>query len=556
MSINNSNTLSARGRTPEEEINNFILGDEEFDIDRLLQLSEQAMASPKETNGGDLQTSIDAALEDLDDDLNFEGINFDPQYEEYIGLDSLTQGYANGMMMPTHGFDYGNLQHTSQHGAFSYPPSFYNTYNTALNIGSHTGLHNPGMSQMFPAPRFSYPDLEFIPNFGASMHAMHGMHGMHGGMLPSDLGGDGGSSNRRPFKKRRVDKEALEPSTYGPIKAAILDMSEAAVAAREARKIRRSKRAKSHVLQVLKASVSEIEAAAVLDADYNDPYDFSQTQDEQCEELLSEYMDNFDAKMFVEGVWEEIYSALSTGKKPEKELEVVETTTAAVHDVKPTNSSTNDSVAANLIQLMKRKPGFSVAVEAPDDISDFISEPSSTTLELHNFNANASCQPDTPKSQGNIFRPNHIVTPTGSDITQTKKRRLDGSNISHPPMHLPFVNNILSIKTSSSPTTVPKISCTTETKQKGELYADLPNGDDPESRRLRRLMRNRLSAQKSRDKRKSDIEAYTKIKAQKDEEIDSMKKTLADEMEGLKKLEDMVNYAKSFLGAAKFATVV
>eukprot|EP00984_Skeletonema_dohrnii_P008100 scaffold2968_cov135-Skeletonema_dohrnii-CCMP3373.AAC.2 len=94
-----------------------------------------------------------------------------------------------------------------------------------------------------------------------------------------------------------------------------------------------------------------------------------------------------------------------------------------------------------------------------------------------------------------------------------------------------------------------------EPQQQIDMLADLPTGNDKESRRQRRLMRNRLSAQRSRDKRRRDIEVYTKLKAQKVEEIASMKKTVTEEMEGLKKLEEMVKFAKTFLGPAKFATV-
>ena len=88
------------------------------------------------------------------------------------------------------------------------------------------------------------------------------------------------------------------------------------------------------------------------------------------------------------------------------------------------------------------------------------------------------------------------------------------------------------------------------------MYPDLPRGNDPESRRMRRLLRNRLSAQRSRDRRRKEIEGYKKLKVEKDGEIASLKKTLTEEMAALKKLEEMVNFAKNFLGPAKFATVV
>lgn len=398
---------------------------------------------------------------------------------------------------------------------------------------------------------------------------------MHDDMSTFDLGGNSEPHYRVPLKKRRVDKSNFgspvvgpsrgnthtltEKTAYGPFhlvaikECAILDMGEAAVAARKARKMRRMKRAKVHILHLLDSSVSEIENAAVSDADYNDPYDLGLTQDEQCEHLLRDYADKFDAKMFVEGLWDGIYLALSSAaEKPAEEVQLDEpTTTAIVNDDKSTKG--NSSVAANLIQLMRRKPGFSM--DAPDDISSDAS--SSITLKLP-INADVSCNPDAPKTNSHaIFHSNsnHIVTPTASDVAQTKKRSLDGSNISHTAPLLLMPSNLSSKTTPSSPTAISN-SPGTNVSQKGEMYADLPDGNDEESRRLRRLMRNRLSAQRSRDKRRRDIELYTKLKVQKVDEIASTKKALTEEKEGLKKLEEMVNFAKTFLGPDKFATVV
>jgi hypothetical protein len=570
MSNITGQTFAAVGRTSEEEIN-FMLGDAEFDIDRALelQLGGRAMASSNKPNGEGIQANtIDAALEDIDDDFKlFDGINFDPQYEEFTGLPSL--------VMPIHGFNFDNLQY----GQFSYPPPqppHPQFYNTALHTGFYPGFHNIGMSQIFPGTRSSSDlELERFPlSYADSMHA---------GMFSFDLGGDSGPHLRRPLKKRRVDKSSFgspvlgpslggtntfpEPPAYGPFhlvpikESAFLDMCQAAVAAREARKIRRLKRAKGHVLQLLGMSATEIQVAAVLDSDYNDPCDCCQTQDEQCDQLLREYMHSFDAKMFVEGVWDGIYSALSTEEKPKKEVEALETTKAAVNEVNSTNSSGNSSVAANLIQLIKRKKS-DFSIDVPDDFSSDVSSVlSSTTLKLPTDNANVSSrQPKSPKSDG-INQANNIVTPTASEVMQTKKRSLYECNVSRPPILLPIVSDLSSKTVSSASTTpaatTPSNSCTSEIlePQNVEKNDDLPEGNDPESRRLRRLMRNRLSAQRSRDKRKSEIEAYTELKAQKDEEIASLKKTLTEEMEGLKRLEEMVNFAKSFLGPAKFAMV-
>eukprot|EP00985_Skeletonema_marinoi_P023745 scaffold15971_cov106-Skeletonema_marinoi.AAC.3 len=511
-------------------------------------------------------------------------------------------GYASmGMSAGFNNFD------NFQYNTFNYPPPPCPVYNTMPNTGyyntgfnntnfNNIGFLNTTMPMFAPNPTPCFPsDLglghplsrasmqvgmfssDLGGDIGFQYPALTGTFptdlSMHAELTPIDLGGDIDAHHRGPLKKHRVEKAdvgrpvtlAEQPEAYGPFhlvpikESAVLDMGEAAVAAREARKVRRKKRAKGHILYLLDASVSEIETAAVADADYSDPYDFGLSHDEQCEQLLRDYMNNFDAKMFVEGAWDGIYLALSSAKKSSSsssEVKVVKATTtkAVVNEVKSTKSSSINSVAANLIHLMRRKPGFSM--DAPDDdISSDLS--SSTTLKLPNNTANVSSNPvSTPKSQG-IIRSNHIVTPTASDVAQTKKRRIDGSIVSHTKTALPFVPSNLSSKTGpSSPAATPSSSETMEPQQQIDMLADLPAGNDKESRRQRRLMRNRLSAQRSRDKRRRDIEVYTKLKAQKVEEIASMKKTVTEEMEGLKKLEEMVKFAKTFLGPAKFATIV
>lgn len=610
--------IAAVGRTSEEEIN-FMLGDQEFDIDEAVQEGElqeeeeevpqmygRAKAATFNSSGGEIQTSIiDAAIDYLEDDLKFDGITFDNQHQdEFTSMPALT-GYASMA-----GFNSGLNFDNFQYNMFNYPPPppVYNTmpntclYNTGFN---RTGFNNSGLQNisfhnttmpMFPSNSTSrFPtDLELnqLPLSRASMqasmfssdvglNASMAMKGncpsyltMYDDMSTFDLGGNSEPHYRGPLKKRRVDKANFgrpvvgpsrsnthmltEKTPYGPFhlvaikECAVLDMGEAAVAARKARKMRRMKRAKAHILHLLDSSVSDIENAAVSDADYNDPYDLGLTQDEQCEHLLRDYTDNFDAKTFVEGLWDGIYLALSSAEeKPEEEVQVDEPTTKAiVNDDKSTKG--NSSVAANLIQLMRRKPGFSK--DAPDDISSDVSP--STTLKLPNMNANVSCNPDAPRIKSHaIIHSNHIVTPTASDVAQTKKRSLDGSNVSHT-APLPLVPSNLSSKTAPSSPVAISSSPGTSVSQKGEMYADLPDGNDEESRRLRRLMRNRLSAQRSRDKRRRDIELYTKLKVQKVEEIASTKKALIEEKEGLKKLEEMVNFAKTFLGPTKFATVV
>ena len=423
------------------------------------------------------------------------------------------------------------------------------------DVGGDHGSQYPSMAMKGNFP--SYPTMQYD------------------GMSTFDLGGNGEPTYQGPFKKRRVDKAnfgspvaAVGPSqgnthmlteetAYGPFhlvaikECAILDMGETAVAARKARKMRRMKRAKAHILHLLDTSVSEIENAAVSDADYDDPYDLGLTQDEQCEHLLRDYTDNFDAKTFVEGLWDGIYVALSSAtEKPEVEVQadvLNAKAKAIVNDGKSTKG--NISVASNLIQLMRRKPGFSV--DAPDDNSGDVS--SSIKLKLPNINANVSCNPDTPKTKSHdLFGSNNIVTPTASDVARGKKRSLDGSNVSRT-APLPLVPSNLSSKTKPCS---PVALSSSQVSQQGEMYADLPDGNDEESRRLRRLMRNRLSAQRSRDKRRRDIELCTRLKVQRVEEIASTNKALTEEKEGLKNLEEIVNFAKTFLGPDKFATVV
>jgi len=87
-----------------------------------------------------------------------------------------------------------------------------------------------------------------------------------------------------------------------------------------------------------------------------------------------------------------------------------------------------------------------------------------------------------------------------------------------PPAKKSGDNNIQTTQTPKAVITPTKeINCT----------KTLPSGKDPESRKLRRLMRNRLSAQASRDRRKKAIEDAQKQKAAKEEEIASLEKTLS-----------------------------
>ena len=55
---------------------------------------------------------------------------------------------------------------------------------------------------------------------------------------------------------------------------------------------------------------------------------------------------------------------------------------------------------------------------------------------------------------------------------------------------------------------------------------ELPTGKDPESRRLRRLLRNRLTAQASRDRHNEAIENYRRQKMKKAEEIAMLERAI------------------------------
>ena len=521
------------------------------DDDTIQMNTGDAMATSNKPSSDDLQTSmIDCALEDLEDedDLKFEDINFDAADDEFGGLPSL-QGPS---WMPAHGFGF-NIFDNLQFGM--------------LPTHQHYSTGFGSVPQIHPAP----PEMAY--------HTYHDLFPSTGDMFSStaDLC-DEQHHYRRPLKKRKVDK-----STFGspvpfdgppldpllaqlhahehyfpkmPIKeCAAVDMSPSAVAAREARKARRIARAKDQVLFLLDATVSDIEEAAVVDADYNDPFDFDQTQGVQVDHLLRDYMCNFDAKAYVASVWDGVYSSLLM-EKNEVDRKVKVTTTDVTPDL--VTSSSNNTVAANLINLMRKNSCISLNI--PIDVSSEISSTSSSNTPRLPEIRDTPFKLGTPKSQ-DIPRQNHIVTPTSSDNSRDKKRSLDECNVAHP-MPLPFVPCNLSIKTPPSPPPSPPTSVgitltkTCSFEEDDEMYPDLPRGNDPESRRMRRLLRNRLSAQKSRDRRRKEIEGYKKLKVEKDGEIASLKKTLTVEMAALKKLEEMVNFAKNFLGPAKFATVV
>jgi len=87
------------------------------------------------------------------------------------------------------------------------------------------------------------------------------------------------------------------------------------------------------------------------------------------------------------------------------------------------------------------------------------------------------------------------------------------------------------------------------------LLKALPTGKDPESRRLRRLMRNRHSAQVSRDRRRRALEDRRRLKAAKEEEIRALERNVNQEIQCMMQLEEAVSLAREYLGHAKYSQV-
>lgn len=95
---------------------------------------------------------------------------------------------------------------------------------------------------------------------------------------------------------------------------------------------------------------------------------------------------------------------------------------------------------------------------------------------------------------------------------------------------------------------------TKPTKDKNNLKT-LPSGKDPESRRLRRLMRNRLSAQASRDRRQKAIEDLRKLKTEKEGEIALLNQTVSQELYHMMHLEKALSFAREYLGPERYSAV-
>ena len=99
-------------------------------------------------------------------------------------------------------------------------------------------------------------------------------------------------------------------------------------------------------------------------------------------------------------------------------------------------------------------------------------------------------------------------------------------------------------------------SSNAEILKRAETLKTLPSGKDPESRKLRRLMRNRLSAQASRDRRKKAIEDAKKLKIVKEQQISTLKDQVDVDTKRMVLLERAVRYAKTYLGAEEYDRVV
>lgn len=87
------------------------------------------------------------------------------------------------------------------------------------------------------------------------------------------------------------------------------------------------------------------------------------------------------------------------------------------------------------------------------------------------------------------------------------------------------------------------------------LLETLPTGKDPESRRLRRLMRNRHSAQASRDRRRRALEEQRRLRETKEDKIRALERAVGEEAQYLMQLEEAVALAKECLGHAKYSKV-
>ena len=133
----------------------------------------------------------------------------------------------------------------------------------------------------------------------------------------------------------------------------------------------------------------------------------------------------------------------------------------------------------------------------------------------------------------------------GGSLTSSieKKPSVPGSPVSNPTPKAVAITPISDA--TSSDRSITAASATAATKE--DKLKNLPSGKDPESRKLRRLMRNRLSAQASRDRRKKAIEDAKALKQTKQNDITTLKSQVSDEMKQLLLLEKAVMVAKTYM---------
>lgn len=243
-------------------------------------------------------------------------------------------------------------------------------------------------------------------------------------------------------------------------------VSEKATAARDARRKRRFKRAKSQAIHLVGGGdVTDIKEHAVLDSDYS-RMSLQESNLAHLEEaLLSDFNENFDPKAYVETAWDQVYDTLMETIKAEEAAAIMRGYEVDLL-FQPDDSPSSGCSSPVPISVVSNPDAIPVAAAAADD-DDAVSV--STQIQADD----ATVPEDAPAAAA-------VVTP-------------------------------------------PK-----EKKEKNGNLKTLPSGKDPESRRLRRLMRNRLSAQASRDRRKKAIDDLKAQKAEKEEEIALLEKAVSE----------------------------
>jgi len=138
----------------------------------------------------------------------------------------------------------------------------------------------------------------------------------------------------------------------------------------------------------------------------------------------------------------------------------------------------------------------------------------------------------------------HVATPVPKDSLEIK---LPQDCPSSP--HKGSTTTTTCVTPNEKKTTVP--SKKSGSSSSADHLKLLPEGKDPESRRLRRLMRNRLSAQASRDRRKKVVDDLMKEKETKRNEIEVLKQQVLEEQKRMILLEKAVTFA---LGHEKYSS--